>query len=1033
MTSNPLGSLRSFVSSCLVGLGAVAMVLSPEAAGQPRSGGADGVESRSAEARALEVSLSAWRAAHGAAWRGERGADGVALVQLAGGGLRLAGEVLDEVEAQRVARVALERTRHLFGVDSTTLELQHAVHLPLSAIGTSDKWAVRFRQRHEGIDAPGCFVNVLLDLDGRLLSVQSSALRGLERLAGEAQLSSAAALELARARFVADEGRQVSRIVAPRLAWTAPRAADGVVEQGAPRLAWIVELYDEAPELEPAGRHYALDARRGGLVWSAPGIHHFEVRGTVRALVTPGTLPDIAANPEVATPMRHLRVTAAGQTTNTDENGAFSFPGLASATSVQVEFRGPFNNVLNDAGAEYSLSQTVQPNTNAVLTMNPNSNAQATAAGNAFHHVNLLRDWVRSIIPGDATADFVMTANVNLPQTCNAYYNGSSTNYFNAGGSCVNTAYSSVVAHECGHWLNDRYGTGNGPDGIGEGNADVFAMYLYDTPLVGEDFCGSGCGIRTGLNTRQFCGDLFGGCHGQVHADGEVWMGAAWKVRDRLNQALGDSQGDLTADMLFLGWMNAYNQGTIRSVMETQWLVLDDDDANLADGTPHYAQIDGGFRAQGFPGVELQPLTIENLQLVADQPWPRGPYPIDARLVPQFGQQLVETKLFWRVNAGAWQSTDMRPQGLQRYSHHIPPVPDGAQVDWYVRVVDSLGNTKSSPELAPATSHAFRVGSLAPIGVPEGFENGPAGWTGGSYGDTANTAHDWERGVPSGKSGNVVQGTTPIAWRDPSAAASGDYCFGTDILPAGNGAYQANAHTWLRSPPLDFTGRFGVVLRCKRWLSVQLSSFDQARIRVNGQVCWTNPADAAISDSAWVAQEVDISDHADNRAGVVVEFELRTDGSVNLGGWAVDDIEFLALGGGAPPPPGAQAPISYGPGKLNTLGIAATLYGYGAASGTTGGFQVQLAGARANQSAILASSGSYGSAALFGGVRLIGSPFTRDALWTIDANGEAYHAPSFTPAMVGSSRYYQAFYRDIGNPDGTGVALSRALRIDIGP
>jgi hypothetical protein len=987
----------------------------------------------SAEARALDVAIGAWRAAHGSAWRAEQADDGRALVQLAGGGLRLADEILDEAAAERVARIALERTRHLFGVDAATLELKHVVHLPLSAIGTSDKWTVRFRQRHDGVDAPGCFVNVLLDLDGRLLSVQSSALRGLERLAAKPAIAAEVVIADARARFLAEEGRQASRVVAPRLAWTAPRAADGAVESGAPRLAWIVELYDEAPELEPAGRHYALDALRGGLVWDAPGIHHFEVRGTVRALVTPGTLPDTASNPEVATPMRHLRVTAAGQTTHTDVNGAFSFPGLSSATSVQVEFRGLYNNVLNEAGAEYSLSQTVQPGTNAVLTMNPNSNAQTTAAGNAFHHVNLLRDWVRSIIPGDATADFVMTANVNLPQTCNAYYNGSSTNYFNAGGSCVNTAYSSVVAHECGHWLNDRYGTGNGPDGIGEGNADTFAMYLYDTPLVGEEFCGAGCGIRSGLNTRQFCGDLFGGCHGQVHADGEVWMGAAWKVRDRLNQALGDSQGDLTADMLFLGWMNAYNQGAIRSVMETQWLVLDDDDANLNDGTPHYAQIDGGFRAQGFPGVELQPLTIENLQLPPDQAWPRGPYPIDARIVPQFGQQLVETKLFWRTNGGAWQSTDMRPQGLQRHSHHIPPVADGTQVDWYVRVVDALGNAKSSPEGAPATTHAFRVGGLVSLGAPEGFEAGAAGWSGGSYGDTANTAHDWERGVPSGKSGTAVQGTTPISWRDPSAAASGDYCFGTDILPAGNGAYQANAHTWLRSPPIDFTGRFGVVLRCKRWLSVQLSSFDLARIRVNGQVCWTNPADAAISDSAWVLQEVDISDHADNRAGVVVEFELRADGSVHLGGWAVDDIEFLALGPGSPPPPAGLPPISYGPGKLNSLGIAATLYGYGSASGSSAGFQVQIAGARANQSAILASSASWGNATLFGGVRLIGSPFTRDALWTLDANGEAYHAPSFTPAMVGSSRHYQAFYRDIGNPDGTGVALSRALRVDIGP
>ena len=29
---------------------------------------------------------------------------------------------------------------------------------------------------------------------------------------------------------------------------------------------------------------------------------------------------------------------------------------------------------------------------------------------------------------------------------------------------------------------------------IGEGTADIFAMYLYDDPIVGQDFCGRRCG-----------------------------------------------------------------------------------------------------------------------------------------------------------------------------------------------------------------------------------------------------------------------------------------------------------------------------------------------------------------------------------------------------------------------------------------------------------------------------------------------------------------------------------------------------------
>jgi hypothetical protein len=166
----------------------------------------------------------------------------------------------------------------------------------------------------------------------------------------------------------------------------------------------------------------------------------------------------------------------------------------------------------------------------------------------------------------------------------------------------IGTAYSTIVNHEFGHWMNDRYGTGNGGDGMGEGNADTWSEYIYDTPIIGQDFCGTGCSLRSGNNNRQFCGDCCGGCYGEVHTDGEVWMGAAWKVRARLEASNGQATGAMIANGLFLGWMNGYNQPTIRSIIETQWLTLDDNDGNINNGTPHFNDIDLAFRAQGFPG-----------------------------------------------------------------------------------------------------------------------------------------------------------------------------------------------------------------------------------------------------------------------------------------------------------------------------------------------------------------------------------------------------------------------------------------------
>src|SRR5262249_57460959 len=113
------------------------------------------------------------------------------------------------------------------------------------------------------------------------------------------------------------------------------------------------------------------------------------------------------------------------------------------------------------------------------------------------------------------------------------------------------TAYWTVGYDERGQWANDKYGSGNGGDGFGEGTADTWAMYIIDSPIVGKDFCGTGCNVRDGRNTRQYCGWCGAGCYGEVHTDGEVIMGALWKVRDHLDSTNGDAAGDLVAHTIF--------------------------------------------------------------------------------------------------------------------------------------------------------------------------------------------------------------------------------------------------------------------------------------------------------------------------------------------------------------------------------------------------------------------------------------------------------------------------------------------------
>lgn len=974
----------------------------------------------------LTGALERWRVDHGSGWRIERDSDSGFASMLYGGRLDPARAPRADEDYARIAREALDATAPLHGVESELLALDHVLFLPLAQVGTTDKITVRFRQSIAGVEVPEGAVNVLLDLEGRVLSVQTRAVPRLAEVSTVPTIDAARALVLARRAFEADEGLPPNDVRPLRLAIV--RAPRGSALPG--RLAWITDVRFTTEDAIPIGFEYRIDAHSGEVLSREATVHEFEVRGTVRANASPGVAPDTSGNPEVATAMRYLTVTSSLGTASTDTSGNFSYPSASSTLSVTVGFTGPFANVQNTAGSEYTLTSSLPPNQNNTLTMNPSSSAQITAQANAFHHTNVQRDFIRATNPLDSKGDFTKLANVNLSQTCNAFFDGGSTNYFLSGGGCVNTAYSTVVGHELGHWMNVVYGTGNGPDGMGEGNADVWAMYTYDDPVVGLGFCGGTCSIRTGLNTNPFCGDLTPTCYGQVHADGEPWMGAAWKVRANLKAALGTTSGGLTANALFLAWMNAFNQTQIRSIIETQWLLLDDDDGNLFNGSPHYPQIDAGFRAQAFPGVDLVPISFDSITAHPDTEVELGPYDVTAQIAQNLGGTITGASLSWRVNNGAWNLLPLVPQGARRYRASIPPQPAPAQVDYYVTTSDDQGNTLNWPVGGASASHAFRIGSSEPFFV-ERFDAGTAGWTHGSYGDTSSNANDWQWGDPTGESGTAFQGTNQLNWRDPLNAFSAPACFGTDLGVGGsNGQYASNVHTWLRSPPLDCSASIGTKLRFRRWLSVQASAFDAARVRVNGSIAWTNPAGNEILDQSWQVQEVDISDWADGNASTVIEFELLTNGQTNLGGWAVDDVELVRLGGAVA---GQPAPHAYGPGKVNSTGLAGELYGSGEPSLASNQFAIYLHKVPANALAMLYSSHAPSYAPLFGGTFLIATPFVREIAWQTSPFGDAWSDFPVQPWMVGTTRFYQAVHRDPSSPDGFALGMTSALRVDYAP
>ncbi len=972
----------------------------------------------------LDASFGAWRAEHGPSWQIAVDAETGFAEMIYGGGAHLGSEPRTEEQAQALAAVALETSAALHGVDLTTLAPERVTFLPLGQIGSGDKWTVRYAQRITGLDVDGARVNVLIDASGRLLSVHSTAVAQQSQLAALPSFGAESAMAAAGEAFLNRHGPGSADATRPLL------GAQRVVRDGQrrARAAWSFQLSRGLGTENPVGEHFWVDATDGSILSRESTIHNFDVTGTVLSRATAGVAPDGPGNPETDQVMKYARVASPAGTVISDANGNFNIVGVNAPLAVTVTYYGDFNDVQNSTGGEFSLTQTVQPNTPTTLLMNPTDSATITPQANAFIGVNLVRDWIRTINPTDATADMRFRSNVNLSQTCNAYFDGVSINFYLPGGGCPNTCYSTVISHELGHWLNVLYLTGNGSDGMGEGNADVWAMYTYDTPVIAQDFFGPGQAIRTGLNNQPFCGDANPGCYGQAHANGEPWMGAAWKVRNRLNITNGNAAGDLIADSVFLGWMNGYNQTQLRSIIETQWLTLDDNDANLANGTPHFADIYGGFRDQQFPGVTLAPFVIADVTQLPDTENVAGPYVVNATLGANFDPPLVQTVVRWRVNGGPFQDAPLVNVGGMSYSATIPGQAYPSLVQYHVQVMDSIGRTATWPPSVPEQLSAFDVGTVNVIHATDFEAPSAQGWTAGAVGDAPNPENDWARGIPRGRGG--VAGS--LSWRDPAAAVSGIYCWANDLgTTTADGAYSADVHSFLRSPVLNCSGATNVRLRFQSWLTIEGNALDQARVLVNGIDVYSNPAVARL-DTAWGMQEYDISALAANNPSVQVEFRLRSNGTNQLGGWTIDDARVFWVSPVIVPCPAPQtycitSPNSVGGGTV--MGSSGTgnlilnnlhLYAYNSPPDTSGQFFY-------GNSQIQVPFGN-GYRCVSGSIFRLGPQVTDsfgDASRLIDWN----NLPSGTP-LSGQTWNFQFWYR---NPaaGGAGFNLSNALSVTV--
>ena len=387
---------------------------------------------------------------------------------------------------------------------------------------------------------------------------------------------------------------------------------------------------------EPGTWEGLIDARDGAILALSDINEYAQAKGGVYPGSNDATPPDGVELPNFPMPFANIAIGAAAQTTS--PSGFFNCtPGGATATTTLA---GPYVKVVDTCGA---ISQSIACDADLDLSAGPGTDC-ATPAGaspgnthaarTGFYHLNRIAEHGRSWLPSRSWLSEQLVDNVNLNQTCNAYWDpGSGTvNFFKSGGGCANTGeIAGIFLHEWAHGLDAN--DGGGFDNPSEAYADVTAFMSTHNSCVGRGFTTFNCGGYgdaclncTGIRDQDWgkhqsntpatpsgfvtasCPLGSGPCGREIHCEGYVGGQTLWDlaVRDLPAAGFDAASAWQLADKLWyksrLGsGGNAYNCSLPNSdgCLATSWFeklrAVDDDDGNLANGTPHAAAIFAAF------------------------------------------------------------------------------------------------------------------------------------------------------------------------------------------------------------------------------------------------------------------------------------------------------------------------------------------------------------------------------------------------------------------------------------------------------
>ncbi|HET9226481.1 MAG TPA: hypothetical protein VFR31_07420 [Thermoanaerobaculia bacterium] len=555
-------------------------------------------------------------------------------------------------DVERVVRAFMADYPEMFNVDQASLRLN-----PGSTVNVGENgeiWLVEFQQFHKGVPVEGATAffrinngNLIQFGTDKIADVRISTTPRVGREGAFAATLEAMGAGVSEIGEIVNAGQlkllpMLTAGERPAEAW---RGAAGAGYRHA--LVWEIAFRRTGDETTFQAW---VDARSGKLLQLVDLNRYAQVTGSIY----PTTNTDPLTN--VGFPFTNV---TNGTAKITDAAGNYTYSGGTATATLN----GRYIRITDNCGA-ISLSDSSTGN----LAFGTSGGTDCTTPGvggagnthsarSGYYHLTNINRKAATFHPANTWLNGTLTSNMNINNTCNAFWNGSTVNFYRSGGGCSNTGeIAAVFLHEWGHGMDTNTGGAASDAGSGEAVGDTFAFLETKDPCIGQNFrpgvncynCTACTGVRdvadfalggsatiakpsnvtsdTGINCDRyacpyyqfiFIGAYQGPMGYQGHCESHIASSANWDLTQNLIARWGTPTGWSKMDSIWYKSLtpskSAYRvasggkcnpaavvDGCGAQNWYTVYLSVDDDDGNLANGTPNACRIWDAFNAHGI-------------------------------------------------------------------------------------------------------------------------------------------------------------------------------------------------------------------------------------------------------------------------------------------------------------------------------------------------------------------------------------------------------------------------------------------------